>query len=203
MSIIYMALYVENSDGTYLLDNGDKIEYTIDYHSDEDVIDEARLLINVDGHAETDRNIIAKPAVNDDHVVVKSQVRQLSKPVITIWTEENGALNLDQLEWSFGYGTENSVNYGYCLSTKGKIFAGSLTASSSGSPPGEIKVNLVVNGIEKSDYLITKPNNVFCNHITFQAPLSLNAGDRINFISKTNNSLVTHALVSLLIEIDI
>ena len=199
-----MALYVENSYGTYLLDdNGDKIEYTIDYHSDGYIIDEAQLLINDDGHAETDRNIVAKPAVNDNHVVVKSQVRELSKPVITIWAEENGALNLDQLEWSFGNGTENSVNYGYCLPTKGKIFAGSLTASSSGSPPGEIKVNLVVNGIEKSDYQITKPNNVFCNHITFQAPLSLNAGDRINFISKTNNSLVTHALVSLLIEIDV
>ena len=200
MSYIHMALYAKNEDETDFVDsNGKKIEYTVE----EGMPIEVGLLINDDGHAETYLHIIAKPAVNDDHVVVKSQVRQLSKPVITIWAEENGALNLDQLEWSFGNGTENSVNYGYCLSTKGKIFAGSLTASSSGSPPGEIKVHLVVNGIEKSDYQITKPNNVFCNHITFQAPLSLNAGDRINFISKTNNSLVTHALVSLLIEIDI
>ena len=199
--MIYMSLYALNEDGTDFIDeNGKKIEYTV-----EDILfnHDLKLFLNKDGHAETDRNLIVKPAVNDDHVVVKSQVRQLSKPVITIWAEENGALNLDQLEWSFGNGTENSVNYGYCLPTKGKIFAGSLTASSSGSSPGEIKVNLVVNGIEKSDYQITKPNNVFCSHITFQAPLSLNAGDRINFISKTNNSLVTHALVSLLIEIDI
>ena len=29
-----MTLYVEQSDGSHLLDeNGDKIEYTIDYHS--------------------------------------------------------------------------------------------------------------------------------------------------------------------------
>ena len=192
--------YAENEDRTHFLDeNGNKIEFTVEEIKPYN----AELIFNDDGHAETHLNIVAKPAVNDNHVVVKSQIRELSKPVITIWAEENGALNLDQLEWSFGNGTENSVNYGYCLPTKGKIFAGSLTASSSGSPPGEIKVNLVVNGIEKSDYQITKPNNVFSSHITFQAPLSLNAGDRINFISKTNNSLVTHALVSLLIEIDI
>ena len=86
---------------------------------------------------------------------------------------------------------------------KGKIFAGSLTASASGNAPGEIKVNLVVNANERSDYQITKPDNVFCNHITFQTPLSLDAGDRINFVSKTNNGSVTHALVSLLILIDV
>ena len=123
--------------------------------------------------------------------------------MITIWAEENGSINLDQLEWSFGNGTENSVNYGYCLPVKGKIFAGSLTASASGNAPGEIKVNLVVNANERSDYQITKPDNVFCNHITFQTPLSLDAGDRINFVSKTNNGSVTHALISLLILIDV
>ena len=90
MSIIYMALYVENSDGTYLLDdNGDKIEYTIDYHSDEDIIDEAQLLINVDGHADTDRNIVAKPATNDNHVVIKSQVGDIVRDsFLDLWVSE-------------------------------------------------------------------------------------------------------------------
>ena len=200
-----MALYVKDENGDDILDdNGDKIEYTIDYHSSsEDLTYNTTFSLNNDGHVENDKNIIAKAATNNNHVVVKSQVRDLVKPVITIWAEENGSINLDQLEWSFGNGTENSVNYGYCLPVKGKIFAGSLTASASGNAPGEIKVNLVVNANERSDYQITKPDNVFCNHITFQTPLSLDAGDRINFVSKTNNGSVTHALVSLLILIDV
>lgn len=202
---MYMALYVEDSNGDFVLDDdGNKIEFTVEnLNFDVVTTDTVDFSVNSDGHAETDKNLIVKPATADNHVVVKSQVRDLVKPVITIWAEENGSINLDQLEWSFGNGTENSVNYGYCLPVKGKIFAGSLTASASGNAPGEIKVNLVVNANERSDYQITKPDNVFCNHITFQTPLSLDAGDRINFVSKTNKGLVTHALVSLLILIDV
>ena len=39
--------------------------------------------------------------------------------------------------------------------------------------------------------------------MTFITPLNLNLGDRINFKTKTTNSDVTQAIVSLLIEIDI
>ena len=85
-----MTLYIKKEDGTYLLDdNGDKIEYTIDYHSDEDFINEAQLLINDDGHAETDKNLIVKAATNDNHVVIKSQVGDIVRDsFLDLWVSE-------------------------------------------------------------------------------------------------------------------
>ena len=76
-----MTVYVKKEDGSFLLDeNGDKIEYTIDYHSDILInsTKKVRLLINNDGHGETDKNLIVKPATHDNHVVIKSQVGELS-----------------------------------------------------------------------------------------------------------------------------
>ena len=86
-----MALYVEKPDGTYLLDDeGNKIEYTIDLLSDtEDFIHKAELLINVDGHAETDKNLIVKAATNDNHVVIKSQVSDIVRhSFLDLWVSE-------------------------------------------------------------------------------------------------------------------
>ena len=71
-----MTLYVEQLDGSYLLDDdGNKIEYTIDYHSSsEDLTDNTTFLLNDDGHVETDKNIIAKAGTEDNHVVIKKQL---------------------------------------------------------------------------------------------------------------------------------
>ena len=72
-----MTLYVKNLDGTHLLDdNGDRIEYTIDYHSDDDFTyqAQAQLSVNDDGHIETDKNLIVKAATEDNHVVIKKQL---------------------------------------------------------------------------------------------------------------------------------
>ena len=51
--------------------------------------------------------------------------------------------------------------------------------------------------------MITKPNNQFSFHFSFSTPLELQAADRINFHSKTTNASVTHAVISLIIELDI
>ena len=63
---------------------------------------------------------------------------------------------------------------------------------------------IVVNGNEAdNNYLITKPNAAYSSHFTLNAPLEINAGDRINFRSKTSNSGVTLSVVSLIIELDL
>ena len=69
-----MVLYAKNEDETDFVDsNGKKIEYTVE----EGLPIEVGLLIIDDGHAETNIHIIAKPAENDNHVVVKSQVSDI------------------------------------------------------------------------------------------------------------------------------
>ena len=86
-----MALYVEKSDGTHLLDeNGEKIEYTIDFPSaDQHYIENADLLINDNGYAEINSNIIAKPAIDHNHVVIKSQVGDIVRDsFLDLWISE-------------------------------------------------------------------------------------------------------------------
>ena len=64
-------------------------------------------------------------------------------------------------------------------------------------------VCIVHNGSDKTDYEIIKATNSWSNHTTFQTPFDIKAGDRINFRSKTNNGSVTHAIVNILIEIEV
>ena len=91
-----MALYVKKLDGTYLLDdNSDKIEYTIDYHSSsEDLTDDFAFSINDDNHLETSTNLIVNAGVNDNHVVVKSQVSDIVRDsFIDLWVSEYLRIN--------------------------------------------------------------------------------------------------------------
>ena len=67
-----------------------------------------------------------------------------------------------------------------------------------------MKVVVVVNAVKTgSAYIITKPNNQFSFHFSFSTPLELQAADRVNFCSKSTNGSVTHAVISLIIELDI
>ena len=52
-------------------------------------------------------------------------------------------------------------------------------------------------------YILVKPVNEWSITTTFSTPLQTNAADGINFRGKTTNSGVTHAIVCLLIEIDL
>lgn len=151
-----------------------------------------------------------------DHVHTKSDVEtkieQLKtlildkiakkKQYITIWAEENGNITSGNFEWSFGNGTENQPNYGYCMPTSGRIKAASLSASANGSAPADIYVRVIINGVENTKYTISKPTQKFSHVTPCKKPINLNVGDIINFKSHSTNGSVTHALVSLLIEID-
>ena len=123
---------------------------------------------------------------------------------ITVWAEGNlrqsfgnRTENNSNLQWSFGNGIENNRNYGWPSPADGKIIRGSISASNQAP---EVNVYLVHNGSEKRDYEIVKEVDSLSNYTVFQRPLEIKAGDRINFRS---DSSVRHAIVNILIEIDI
>ena len=124
-----------------------------------------------------------------------------TKPKVSIQAEQNGSITNNAYKWSFG---ENNPHYGLPCPSNGRILCGAISATAGNNAPGEMKVAVVVNGAETgSAYMITKPNNQFSFHFSFSTPLELQAADRINFCSKTTNASVTHAVISLIIELDI
>ena len=129
--------------------------------------------------------------------VNETDLEKKAKSYITVWAEGNRTENNSNLQWSFGNGIENNRNYGWPSPAGGKIIRGSISASSQAP---EVNVCLVHNGSEKRDYEIVKEVDSLSNYTVFQRPLEIKAGDRINFRS---DSSVRHAIVNILIEIDI
>ena len=123
-------------------------------------------------------------------------------PFITVYAEENGPLIKSSLQWSFGNGCERNKQYGWPSPVDGKIVRGSICVCAGNHQASEVIVGLVLNGADK-DLKIAKPVNEWSSHTIFSDPITIKAGDRINFRSKTSNSSVTHAMVNLLIEIDL
>ena len=128
------------------------------------------------------------------------------KPIITVWAEEKGPLGNGNYEFSFGNGSSGSEHAygGYCMSAPGRIIRGSLTATESrNSLSEEVKVNIVVNGQEQVNRSIVKKSGDICSCLIFRDPIELKQCDIINFISRTANSKITNAYVSILIELDL
>ena len=125
---------------------------------------------------------------------------QDTKQYITVYAEENGPLIKSSLQWSFGNGCERNKQYGWPSPVDGKIVRGSICVCAGNHQASEVIVGLVINGADE-DVKIAKPVNEWSNHTIFSDPITIKAGDRINFRSKTSNSSVTHAMVNLLIEI--
>ena len=63
-----------------------------------------------------------------------------------------------------------------------------------------MKVNIVIDCSEVTTHQIKKRTGNYSDVTIFQTPIDVDDGDRINFISRTTNSSVTHAIVSALIE---
>ena len=92
----------------------------------------------------------------------------------------------------------------YCMSASGRIIRGSLTATQSKIILTEgVKVNIVVNGKEQVNQSIVKKPGDICSCTIFRDPIELKQCDIINFISRTTNSKITNAYVSILIELDL
>jgi len=84
------------------------------------------------------------------------------KPIITIWAEQNGVIENQKFEWSFGSGSEGRTHHhsGYTMMASGRILRMGLGATARNTAiPFEATVNVVVNGREKEGYSITIPRN--------------------------------------------
>ena len=103
-----------------------------------------------------------KDAVNKAYVdgkTIQPSVPNNMKPIITVWAEEKGALGNGHYEISFGNGSSGSEHaYGcYCMNEPGRIIRGSLTVTESRVILSqEVKLNIVVNGIEHVNHPIVK-----------------------------------------------
>ena len=129
-----------------------------------------------------------------------------SKPIITVWAEEKGPLGDGHYEFSFGNGSSGSDHAygGYCMSASGRIIRGSLTVTEHKVIfAGEVKVNIVINGIEQINQSFVKKPGDICSCTVFDDPVEFKQFDIINFISRTAKSKITNAYVSILIELDL
>ena len=89
------------------------------------------------------------------------------------------------------------------MSAPGRIIRGSLTVTESRNILSEeVKVNIVVNRKEQVNQSIVKKSGDICSCTIFRDPILLKQCD-INFISRTTNSKITNAYVSILIELDL
>ena len=151
--------------------------------------------------------IDGKDAVNKHYVDGKTiHPAPPVKPVTTVWAEEKGPLGNGHYEFSFGNGSSGSEHAygGYCMSAPGRIIRGSLTTTESRNILSqEVKVNIVVNGKEQVNHSIVKKTGDICSCVIFRDLIELNQCDVINFISRTANSKITNAYVSILIELDL
>ena len=117
-------------------------------------------------------------------IVTKSYVDD-RKPLITVFAEEKGPLSEGHAEWSFGNGASAVPNVGYPMPAAGRIIKGSLcTVTGSGITSNYAKVNLVKNGDEQIYNSIEKADDEWSGSVSFDPPLEVNIGDRINFVSK-------------------
>ena len=141
--------------------------------------------------------IDGKDAVNKAYVdgrTIQPSVPNNMKPIITVWAEEKRALGNGHYEFSFGNGSSGSEHAygGYCMNAPGRIIRGSLTVTESRVILSqEVKVNIVVNGIEHVNHPIVKKSGDICSCSIFRDPIELKQCDVINFISKTTNSKIT------------
>ena len=145
-----------------------------------------------------------RDAVNKAYVDKKVSLPSLIRPkaIITVWAEEKGPLGEGHYEFPFGNGSSGSEHAygGYCMSAPGRIIQGSLTATESKNIFAEVvKVNIVINGKEQvSQSIVKKPGDI-CSCTIFSDPIESKQCDVINFISRTANSRITNAYVSILI----
>ena len=120
-----------------------------------------------------------KDAINKAYVdgrMIYPSVLINIKPIITVWAEEKRSLGDGLYEFSFGNGSSGSEHTygGYCMSAPGRIIQGSLMASESRIILlQEVKVNIVVNGIERVNRSTVKKSGDICSCIIFSDPIEL------------------------------
>ena len=139
---------------------------------------------------------------------VKTEVTNLTatkKTYIIIHCEESSSLSANNIEFSFGNSLDNDLKYGFPLPCDGKIKSYSICSAASDTYSGEIRLNMIINGVETTDsnYQLVKPTGVFSNVTSFQPPYNVNKNNRIYVRKKTTNGSVTHTIIVFLIKINV
>lgn len=104
-------------------------------------------------------NVYSKHQVDTIKTEITNLVTNLinaKKSHVLVWAEENGPTSDGNLEWSFGNGTDDNISIGISIPTTGKITKATLAAAAQSSPAAEMRVNIVINGTENTNYQIIK-----------------------------------------------
>ena len=142
----------------------------------------------------------------DEVSINEHNIDKRHKPVISIATEHTGALTNDAFQWSFGNGSQGNsfANCGYTMPSAGRALSMSLAVTgATGGVTTAATVKLVLNGLEKTGYTVTKLASEYSGTRTFGIPRELLEGDVINFRTKADTSDAAHAVLGTLIELDI
>ena len=159
--------------------------------------------IRRDGDIDMNNNKITNllDPVNEQDATTK-RYTDSHKPLITIWAQETGPLNIGQYEWSFGSGEYTDKYLGYCMPAPGRILRGSISSvGESGSTTGLAGVGIMVN--QQSRYTMTKPAGRISFTLVFPNPVEVAQDERINFRTSMNTPDAINNIVSLLIELDL
>ena len=131
----------------------------------------------------------------------RSPIEPSHKPLITVWAEENGALD-GGYEWSFGNGSNQHATLGYAMPTPGRIKTMTLCIV-----PKSVaaRVGLVVNGRDVPNYEVSKSASQRAGIISWVEAYELAPGDAITFktIWSDDGAGASGAIVSVLIELDL
>ena len=119
------------------------------------------------------------------------------KPVITIWAEENGALNANSFEFSWGNGASSST-FGYPLMTDGRILRASICINSVLSTA---TIEIHSGGVSIGSFQKLADQNTTIT--IFNPPLEITQGNFINFKTITETETQAQIIVALLIELDL
>lgn len=165
---------------------------------------------NVYSKDHIDQELNKKPDHSDVDLKISTSKTQITssmtslinakKSHLLLWAEQNGTVTNGTLDYSFGNGTYGNINFGLCIPVNGQITRATLSSAAGSSPSAEMKVNIVIDGTEITTHQIKKRTGNYSDVTIFNTPLAVSEGDRINFISLTSNSSITHAVVSILIE---
>ena len=129
------------------------------------------------------------------------------KPLITIWAETRGNLDVLEPEWSFGAAARGApqLHNGYPMACSGRVIKMALSVvGSNGSSPHEAFVSMLVDGksIANGRSNLWKPPNEQVAVLTLSPPIEVAAGSVINFASRKKCPAKV-SIVSLLIEVDL